>query len=153
VLDIHKDMQGVVFEPWPPRRPTPDMVAESATPAAGLRDPSRSLIGFQSDFLTMTRGGGIMHHSFHAMRRSRRPAQRQNGVLVAMEKARPRATRSTTCRTAHDVRPAGIPVYEGMIVGQNSRDNDLVVNPCKKRRCPTCAKSADEAIILTPTAD
>ena len=117
--------------------------------------PARGLIGFRSQFLTETRGTGILHHNFedwepwHGELRSR-----PNGVS-GRRPARPgdRRTRST-CRSAGSLFIApGDEVYEGMIIGENSRDNDLVVNPSKAKKLTNIrAASADESCSSDPAA-
>ncbi len=155
VIDVHKDWQGVVFESLGRRgAQLVNMVNEGGD---HLRleyvIPSRSLIGFKSEFLTSTKGTGIMHHSFHGYApKSGDAAMRQNGVLIAMETGR--TTGYALCnlqdRATFFLGP-GIDVYEGMIVAQNSRDNDLVVNPCKEKQLTNMrSKATDDAIVITP---
>lgn len=95
--------------------------------------PARGLIGFRTEFLTITRGFGIMNHSFHEYMPSKGEIEgRHAGVLVAAETG----TSSTygieglEDRGVMFISP-GTEVYEGMIVGEHNRDNDLTINPCK----------------------
>jgi GTP-binding protein len=155
VLDIPAEHQGAVFEAVGSRgAKMENMVTEGGN---RLRleyvIPSRCLLGFKSEFLTITRGGGIMHHSFHGYApKSGEAARRGYGVLIAKEPG------ESTAYALYNLQDratmfigAGIAVYEGMIVGQNSRENDLVVNPNKAKHMSNMrSKSADEALTLTP---
>ncbi|NLJ85695.1 MAG: translational GTPase TypA [Firmicutes bacterium] len=97
--------------------------------------PTRGLIGFGSDFLTQTRGNGVMHYTFHGYGPYRGAIpQRTSGALVAWEQgeATAYAIASIQERGTLFVRP-GTMVYEGMIVGENARENDLDVNIAKKK--------------------
>jgi GTP-binding protein len=116
--------------------------------------PSRGLIGFQTDFRTLTSGTGLMHHIFDHFGPvlDREIGQRQNGVLISngQGKALAYALFSLQERgrlmTSH-----GDEVYEGQIIGIHSRDNDLVVNPLKAKKLTNMrAAGRDENIILTP---
>jgi len=117
------------------------------------RIPARGLIGFQSEFLTMTRGTGIMSHVFDDYAPMKGDiAERRNGVLISAEQgeAVAYALWKLQERGRMFVSP-GEPVYEGMIIGINSRDNDLVVNPVKTKQLTNVrASGKDEAIMLVP---
>jgi len=115
--------------------------------------PARGLIGFRSDFLTETKGEGIMHHTFdHYGPWKGEITQRLRGVLIAFE------TGDATAYGIHNVEDRGIlfirpgeKVYTGMIVGEHSRESDLDVNVCKKKQLSNMrASGSDEAIRLTP---
>lgn len=116
--------------------------------------PSRGLIGFQTEFRTLTSGTGIMHHIFDHFGPvlDRQIAQRQNGVLISNSqgKALAYALFNLQERGRLMIGP-GDEVYEGQIVGIHSRDNDLVVNPLKAKKLTNIrAAGRDENIILTP---
>ena len=116
--------------------------------------PARGLIGFRSQFLTMTSGSGIMTHVFdHYGQLKEGPvANRQNGVLVSMVAGKTLGYALFTLqeRGRLFVSP-GIDVYEGAIVGLHSRGNDLVVNPTKAKQLTNIrAAGTDENINLTP---
>jgi len=117
------------------------------------RIPARGLIGFQSEFLTMTRGTGVMSHVFDDYGPMKPEiTERRNGVLVSAEggEAVAYALWKLQERGRMFVDP-GEPLYEGMIVGLHSRDNDLVVNPVKTKQLTNIrAAGKDEAILLTP---
>ncbi|MBF0159420.1 MAG: translational GTPase TypA [Magnetococcales bacterium] len=118
------------------------------------RMPARGLIGFLGEFRTLTSGNGLLYHVFDHYGPMARNAigQRRNGVLVSREqgKAVGFALFNLQERGRLFVAP-GDPVYEGMLVGIHSRDNDLVVNPLKTKQLTNIrAAGSDENIILTP---
>ena len=118
------------------------------------RIPARGLIGFQGEFMTLTRGTGIMSHVFdeYAAISKGEMAERRNGVLVSQDDgvAVAYAIWKLQERGRMFVSP-GEPVYEGMIVGIHSRDNDLVVNPIRTKQLTNIrASGKDEAIDLVP---
>jgi GTP-binding protein len=118
------------------------------------RIPSRGLIGYRSEFLTETRGTGLLNHLFDGYEPWRGPIpERINGALVA-----DRAGRATAYAIFHlQSRGAffiaeGTPVYEGMIVGENSRSVDIDVNVTKEKKLTNLrAAGADEALRLVPS--
>lgn len=116
--------------------------------------PARGLIGFRSQFLTNTKGNGIMHHVFHgyAPYKGDIPG-RTRGALVAFE------TGETCAYGIYNIQDRGVmfivpgqKVYAGMIVGENTRELDMDINPCKKKQMTnTRSSSADEALrLITP---
>ncbi|XZG69619.1 translational GTPase TypA [Chitinibacteraceae bacterium HSL-7] len=114
--------------------------------------PARGLIGFQGDFMTMTRGTGLMSHVFddYAPAKPDMPG-RHNGVLISQEngEAVAYALWNLEDRGRMFVSP-GDKLYEGMIIGIHSRDNDLVVNPIKGKKLTNVrASGTDEAVRLT----
>ncbi len=118
-----------------------------------FRIPSRGLIGFRSQFLTDTRGTGLFNHLFDVYEQWQGPiSKRQTGVLVA-----DRPGKATTYALFH-LQPRGLifikentPVYEGMIIGENSRENDIDVNATKEKKLTNIrAASADDALYLIP---
>jgi GTP-binding protein len=117
------------------------------------RIPARGLIGFQGEFLTMTRGTGVMSHVFDDYGPMKADiAERRNGVLISAEQgdAVAYALWKLQERGRMFVSP-GEALYEGMIIGINSRDNDLVVNPVKTKQLTNVRSSGkDEAIVLVP---
>jgi len=112
--------------------------------------PARGLIGFRSRLLNATGGEAVMHHSFTGYRPfSGQIKRRQNGVMIANE-AGPATTYALlqlSERAVMFVRP-GDPVYEGMIVGENSRDNDLVVNAVRVKPFSNVRESSKEATVV-----
>ncbi|MGB6007259.1 translational GTPase TypA [Castellaniella sp.] len=118
------------------------------------RIPARGLIGFQSEFLTLTRGTGLMSHIFddYAPVREGGVGERRNGVLISQDDgtAVAYALWKLQERGRMFVSPQD-PVYEGMIIGIHSRDNDLVVNPIKEKKLTNVrASGKDEHIDLVP---
>jgi GTP-binding protein len=119
------------------------------------RIPARGLIGFQSEFLTLTRGTGLMSHIFddYAPMREGGVGERRNGVLISQDDggAVAYALWKLQDRGRMFVSPQD-PLYEGMIIGIHSRDNDLVVNPIKEKKLTNVrASGKDEHIdLITP---
>ena len=155
ILDISSDMQGAVFELVGKRGAKLENMISEGENRLRLEYiiPSRALIGFKNEYLTSTRGKGIMHHSFYGYYpKADVPPLRSNGVLIAKEAGESTAYAINSLQEGGElfIGP-GVKVYEGMIVGQNSRDNDLVVNICKTKRLSNMrSKAADDALILTP---
>lgn len=115
--------------------------------------PARGLIGFRSEFLTNTKGNGIMNHVFrgYAPYKGDIPG-RSRGSLVAFEQGEttPYGIYTLQDRGTMFISPNQM-VYEGMIIGENSRELDMDVNPCKKKNVSNMrSSSSDEAIRLTP---
>jgi GTP-binding protein len=117
--------------------------------------PSRALIGFHTDFLTMTSGNGIMHHVFShyglAAGKGEIPS-RQNGVMISnMQGVSLAFSLFNLQERGRMLIAPQTEVYEGMVVGIHSRDNDLVVNVCKGKQLTNMrASGSDDMIILTP---
>jgi len=115
--------------------------------------PSRALIGYRDEFLTDTRGTGIMNSSYAGYEKYRGDFPfRYSGSLVSDRQgtAVPYALYNLEPRGKLFIQP-GDPVYEGMIIGEHNRDTDLNVNPCKTKKLTNLrASGKDEAIILTP---
>jgi len=114
---------------------------------------SKAMIGFKNEFMTITKGNGIMHQSFYGyMPQGNFQPPKRNGVFIAKETGKT-AAYALNYLQEHGtmfVGP-GEEVYSGQIVGENIRDNDLIVNPCKEKRQSNMRSSgSDEAIILTP---
>src|SRR6267378_1282022 len=120
------------------------------------RIPARGLIGFQGEFMTLTRGTGVVSHVFDDYAPVKDEiTEHRNGVLVSQDDgvAVAYALWKLQERGRMFVSP-GDPVYEGMIVGVHSRDNDLVVNPIRTKQLTNIrASGKDEAILLTPPID
>ena len=116
--------------------------------------PSRGLIGFQTEFLTATSGTGLLYHVFdrYAPMKKGDIGQRQNGVLISNVGGKGVAFGLFNLQERGRLFVEhGTEIYEGMIVGIHSRDNDLVVNPTKAKQLTNMrASGSDEAIILTP---
>jgi GTP-binding protein len=154
-VDMEDAHQGGVMEALGRRRgELLDMVPDGrGRVRLEYRVPARGLIGFQNEFLNLTRGSGIMSHIFdrYAPIAGEVPARR-NGVLVSGEQgeAVAYALWKLQERGRMFVAP-GERLYEGMVIGINSRDNDLVVNPIKGKQLTNFRASGhDEAVALTP---
>jgi GTP-binding protein len=155
VIDVAEDFQGVVIAQVGTRRGTMTKMVNHGSGRVRLefRIPARGLIGFRSQFLTETKGTGIMNHLFAGWEPWHGAiASRANGALVA-----DRAGVSTSFalwnlqeRGEIFIDPAQ-PVYEGMIIGENARASDMDVNVTKeKKQTNMRASSADEAVRLVP---
>src|SRR5471030_76266 len=117
------------------------------------RIPARGLIGFQTEFMTMTRGTGVLSHVFDEYAPVKgESSDRRSGALISGDdgEAVAYALWKLQERGRMFVNP-GDPVYEGMVVGIHTRDNDLVINPVKEKHLTNVrASGKDEAIVLTP---
>jgi GTP-binding protein len=154
-VDVEEANQGAVMEELGRRR---GELLEMHPDGKGrvrldYRIPARGLIGFQGAFMTLTRGTGVMSHVFDGYAPAKGEVEeRRNGVLVSQDDgaAVAYALWKLQERGRMFVSP-GDPVYEGMIIGVHSRDNDLVVNPIKTKQLTNIrASGKDEAIDLTP---
>jgi GTP-binding protein len=154
-VDVEESNQGAVMEALGARRgDLLDMQSDGkGRVRLDYRIPARGLIGFQSDFMTMTRGTGIMSHVFDDYGPIKADiAERRNGVLISGEagEAVAYALWKLQDRGRMFASP-GDPLYEGMIIGIHSRDNDLVVNPIKGKQLTNVrASGTDEAVRLVP---
>jgi len=155
VIDVAEAFQGVVIALVGQRRGTMTKMVNHGSGRTRLefRIPARGLIGFRSQFLTDTRGTGIMNHIFHGWEPWHGPiGSRQNGALVSdrIGKSTANAIAALQERGEIFIDPT-TEVYEGMIIGENARENDMDVNITKeKKQTNMRASSADEAIHLIP---
>ncbi len=154
-IDVPEEYMGIVIEKLGPRKA---QMIEMKNPGQGLvrivyRIPARGLFGYRSEFLTDTRGTGLMHHRFLEYGPWAGALQgRLRGVLVSMEQGTiiAFALGNLQDRSTLFVKP-GDEVYEGMVVGENSRPGDMDVNPTKEKKLTNMrSKSADDAIQLEP---
>ncbi|HEV7820594.1 MAG TPA: translational GTPase TypA [Burkholderiales bacterium] len=154
-VDVEESNQGAAMEALGSRRgDLQDMQSDGkGRVRLDYRIPARGLIGFQSEFMTMTRGTGIMSHVFDDYGPMKpEMAERRNGVLISAEsgEAVAYALWKLQERGRMFVSP-GDPLYEGIIIGIHSRDNDLVVNPIKGKQLTNVrASGTDEAVRLVP---
>ena len=153
-VDMEDNTQGAVMEELGRRRGELVNMESDGKGRTRLeyKIPARGLIGFQGDFMTMTRGVGLMSHVFddYGPVKADMPG-RHNGVLVSQEQgeAVAYALWNLEDRGRMFVSP-GDKVYEGMVIGIHSRDNDLVVNPLKGKKLTNVrASGTDEAVRLT----
>jgi GTP-binding protein len=155
VIDVPDDFIGAVTQKIGPRKGVMTKMVNHGTGRVRLeyRIPSRGLIGYRTEFLTDTRGTGLLNHLFDGWDEWQGDiAHRQNGALVADRTGR------TTAYAIDHLQARGVmfigpgeQVYEGMIVGENARDNDLDVNIAKEKKLTNMRSStADEGVKLTP---
>ena len=155
LLDVPEEFLGAVIEKLGPRR---GEMLDMRNPGQGMvrlmfRIPARGLFGYRSEFLTDTRGTGIMHHRYLEYGPWAGPLSgRMRGTLVSMENGIVVAFALFTLqeRSRLFVAP-GDPVYEGMIIGENARPGDMDVNPTREKKLTNMrSKSSDENIQLEP---
>ena len=154
ILDIEETYQGAVLECLGKRgAEMKDMKLEGKRLRLVYIITARALLGFKSEFLTLTKGTGLMHHSFHGyIPKKSQDRLRSRGVLIAQEKG------NTTAYALDNLQSRGTlfvgpdrEVYGGMIIGENSRENSLEVNPCKKKALTNMrAAGSDDNVILAP---
>lgn len=155
VLDLPEDTMGPVMELLGPRKAEMKNMHHLTDGQIRLEFtiPARGLIGFRSDYLTLTKGYGIMNHVFHNFEEYKGDiGGRSRGVLVAWEDgvATPYALHALGDRGIMFIDPT-IEVYRGMIVGENTREDDIDVNVCKKKHMTNMrSASADESLRLEP---
>jgi GTP-binding protein len=160
-VDVDEAHQGAVMQELGRRRgELLDMVVEADPTGRGqgrvrleYRVPARGLIGFQGEFMTMTRGTGLASHIFDGYDTVKGEIpERHNGVLISNEAGEAVAYSLFALQERGRLFVShGEKVYEGMIVGIHSRDNDLVVNPIKEKKLTNVrAAGKDENILLTP---
>ncbi|ADO42604.1 translational GTPase TypA [Ketogulonicigenium vulgare] len=156
VIDVDDEYTGAVVEKLTGVRKG-DLVEMRPAGAGKTRIiahvPSRGLIGYQGEFLTDTRGSGVLNRIFHSWAPYKGAIQgRRQGVLISMEDgtAVAYALWNLEDRGKMFVSPQE-PVYQGMIIGEHSRENDLEVNPLKGKKLTNVrASGTDEAVRLTP---
>jgi len=157
-IDVSEPFVGTVMEKLGPRRAE---LVDMKNPGHGtvrmaFRIPARGLFGYRSEFLTDTRGNGVMHHRFLDYGPWAGPlAGRSRGVMVSMIQgtAVAFALFNLQERGVLFVRPTE-PIYEGMVVGEHCRPGDLDVNPAKGKRLTNMRQSgSDEAVLLEPPRD
>ncbi len=155
-LDVEDQHQGSIMEALGLRRGDLQNMEPDGKGRVRLEYiiPSRGLIGFQTDFMTMTSGTGLLYHTFdhYGPYKAGGIGQRINGVMIA------NATGKALAYSLFNLQERGKlfighaeEVYEGMVIGIHSRDNDLVVNPLKGKQLTNVrASGTDENLILTP---
>ena len=154
-VDVDEEFSGVVVEKMTLRKAE----LTGMRPSGGGKTritflaPSRGLIGYHGEFLTDTRGTGLMNRVFHGYAPFKGAIEgRRNGVLIS------NATGEAVAYALWNLEdrgpmfiPAGVKIYEGMIIGEHSRGNDLEVNPLKAKQLTNIrAAGKDEAVRLTP---
>ncbi|MBI5902800.1 MAG: translational GTPase TypA [Deltaproteobacteria bacterium] len=155
VIDIPEEFIGVVTQQIGARKGKMQKMLNNGHGRVRLefRIPSRGLIGFRSQFLTDTKGMGLLNHIFDGYEPwSGTISKRQTGVLVSDRGG------TTTIYALFHLQPRGTlfvtentPAYEGMVIGENSRENDLDVNPVKEKKLTNMrASGSDDSMILYP---
>lgn len=155
-VDVEENHQGPVMEELGRRKGDLQDMQPDGKGRVRLeyRIPARGLIGFQNDFLTMTRGTGVMSHLFdeYGPVKSGDLGERRNGAIISQDdgNAVAYALWKIQERGRLFIGP-GEPIYEGMVIGVHSRDNDIVVTPIKGKQLTNIrASGTDEAIRLVP---
>ena len=153
IVTVPSEYSGTIINDISERKGTMELMepAEENYVRLEFLVPTRGLIGYRSNFITNTKGEGIMVRSFDSYKPyAGEITGRKNGVLVSMEsgKAFGYALYNLLDRGTMIIEPA-TEIYEGMIIGINNRENDLNVNPCKNKEFSnTRSSGSDEAIIL-----
>ncbi|MEC8116114.1 MAG: translational GTPase TypA [Pseudomonadota bacterium] len=154
VVDVDEEYAGVVVEKMSQRRAE---LIEMRPSGGGkqrlvMHAPSRGLIGYHGEFLTDTRGTGVMNRVFHGHTAHKGPiASRHHGVLVSLEQGKAVAYALMNLEDRGQLMiPAGAEVYGGMIIGENAKPGDLDVNPLKAKQLTNFrAAGKDDAVTLT----
>ena len=155
ILDFEEQHMGAVMEAIGKRKGAMKNMLHTGTNSVRLEFviPTRGLFGFRSQLLTLTRGTGILNHNFHNyVPHCGELARRNNGVLISLENG------STTTHSLFNLQDRGImflgpaeEVYTGMIIGENNKDNDLVVNICKEKKLTNVrASGSDDTVSIAP---
>lgn len=154
IVDVSQTHVGTVIELLGKRKAEMlNMMPMGDSVRAEFVVPARGLIGFRTEFLTATRGEGILHHTFHGYDNHKGDfATRTRGSLVSME------TGPSTGYALEMVQERGVlfvapgtEIYEGMVVGENSREDDLVVNPCRTKHLTNMRSSGSEGMVKLDT--
>ena len=155
-VDVEEEHQGSIMEQLGLRKAEMTDMAPDGKGRIRMdfMMPSRGLIGFQTDFMTLTSGSGLMYHTFdhYGPHKGGNIGQRKNGVLIA------NATGKALTNALFNLQDRGklfighgVEVYEGMIIGIHARDNDLTVNALKGKQLTNVrASGTDEAQNLVP---
>ena len=151
-VDVSQEYMGAVMEGLGTRKAElVNMIELAGYMRLEFMIPARGLIGFRSEFLTSTRGNGVMNHVFHSYAPYKGDiAGRTRGSLIAFEAG------ETSTYGLYGIQDrgtlfigSGIAVYEGMIIGENSRETDMDVNPCKRKQITNMrASGTDETLRL-----
>lgn len=154
IIDVPDEFVGVVIENLGQRKgEMRHMVQDQGNTRLEFLVPARGLLGFRSEFMTQTKGTGIFHHNFHGYEPFKGEFNhRTRGALVVLEAGESVAYGMWKLqeRSTFFIDP-GIKVYAGMIVGENSREYDMVVNVCRSKQLTNMrASGSDEAVRLEP---
>jgi GTP-binding protein len=154
IIDVPDEHTGTVIQNLGRRKGIlKNMLQSQGNTRLEFMIPARGLLGFRSEFMTETKGTGILHHNFSGYEPHKGElSSRSKGAVIQLEDGQSTAYAMFKLqdRTTFFVEP-GIRVYAGMIVGENSRDEDMIVNVCKTKQLTNMrASGADEAIRLEP---
>jgi GTP-binding protein len=152
IIDVPDEFVGVVIENMGQRKgEMKNMLQIQGNTRLEFIVPARGLLGFRSEFMTQTKGTGILHHNFHGYEPYKGDLSHRNrGALIALEDGTAVAygMYKVQERSTFFMEP-GIKVYKGMIVGENAREHDMVINVCKTKHLTNMrASGSDEAIRL-----
>jgi GTP-binding protein len=154
IVNVPDEYAGVAIEKLGRRKgEMQNMHSDNGTTKIEYYIPTRGLLGFRSEFIMDTRGKGIMDHSFYRYERYKGDITRRvNGVQISGDNGISVAFALWNLQERGKLFiGAGTSVYEGMIIGENAKSDDLVVNPCKEKKLSNMrTSSSDEAIRLTP---
>lgn len=154
IIDVPDEHVGTVIENLGRRRgEMRNMIQSQGNTRIEFLVPARGLIGFRGEFLTQTKGTGILHHNFHGYEPYKGEVpHRTKGALIQMEEGASVAYGMWKLqeRSTFFIEP-GLAVYAGMILGENSREYDMVVNVCRTKQLTNMrASGSDEAVRLEP---
>ena len=154
IIDVPDEHTGTVIQNLGRRKGIlKNMLQSQGNTRLEFMVPARGLLGFRSEFMTETKGTGILHHNFSGYEPHKGElSSRTKGAVIQLEDGQSTAYAMFKLqdRTTFFIEP-GIRVYAGMIVGENSRDEDMIVNVCKTKQLTNMrASGADEAIRLEP---
>lgn len=154
IIDVPDEFAGVVIQNLGRRKGImKNMLQSQGNTRLEFIVPARGLLGFRSEFMTETKGTGILHHNFHGYEPYKGDLSTRNkGAVIQLEDgvATAYAMWKLQERMTFFIEP-GTRVYKGMIVGENARDEDIIVNVCKTKQLTNMrASGADEAIRLEP---
>ena len=155
IIDVEEQYMGPVMDAMGQRKGAMKNMIHAGTESVRLEFviPTRGLFGFRSQLLTLTRGTGILNHSFQGyVPYCGELARRNNGVLISVDNG------NTTTHSLFNLQDRGImflgpaeEVYTGMIIGENNKDNDLVVNVCKGKKLTNVRSSgSDDTVSVAP---
>ena len=155
VIDAPQQYQGAIIEALGRRLGQLQNMAPEGASRVRLEYAisSRGLMGFKTELMAMTKGTGMMHHSFNGYgKKGNEPPPRVNGVLVSMAQGTTTGYALSGLQERSDFfLGPGVEVYEGMIVGTNSRQSDMMVNPTKAKAMSNMrSKATDDAVQLEP---
>jgi len=154
IISVPEEYAGVVIEKLGKRKgEMADMLTKKGITSLTYMVPTRGLLGFRAEFIMDTKGEGILNHAFAKYERHKGEiSKRQNGVLISGENGTTvaYALNNLQDRAALFVGP-GVKVYEGMVIGESPRRQDIVANPCKEKKLTNMrASGSDDLVKLTP---